>query len=150
MRGVVESCSSGAHGKRIELLFSLPEPPIVIEADPARFDQIFVNLVNNAIKYTPAGGRISVKATVVGAEALIVVEDTGIGIGAEMLPKIFEMFAQDPAARALAGGGLGIGLALVKSLAEAHGGSVQVRSGGLGRGSEFSVRLPLRQGQREA
>jgi two-component system CheB/CheR fusion protein len=145
LRRVVEPRQDAARAGQIELVLSLPAPPITIEADATRFEQIFANLLNNALKYTPPGGRVSVSATVVGPEAVILVEDSGIGIAPDVLPRIFEMFAQDPGARSLAGGGLGIGLALVKRLVEAHGGSVQVQSGGRDRGSEFSVRLPLRQ-----
>jgi PAS domain S-box-containing protein len=118
-----------------------PSTPLVIAADPLRLFQVFTNLIENAIKYTPPEGRIWVKATFDDRDAIIHVEDRGKGIAPEMLPRIFDMFTQvDPDA---SGGGLGIGLALVKELVQLHGGSVQAVSLGLGMGSEFTVRLPL-------
>ena len=118
-----------------------PATPVVIAADPARLFQVFVNLVENAIKYTPPEGRIWVKITFDDRDVLIHVEDRGKGIAPDLLPRIFDMFTQaDPDA---SDGGLGIGLALVKELVQLHGGSVQAVSMGLGMGSEFTVRLPL-------
>ena len=127
---------------RVDVL--LPPAPIVIEADPDRICQVFVNLINNAAKYTPAGGRIWVKGTIEADEAVVHIEDTGIGIPHDMLPRIFELFTQVETSRAQSKGGLGIGLSLVKNLVTLHGGSVQVRSDGPGKGSVFSVRLPLK------
>jgi two-component system CheB/CheR fusion protein len=121
----------------------LPSGPIVVEGDASRLQQVFLNLVNNAVKYTPEGGRIWVKATVEGREAAVDVEDTGVGISAEMLPRIFELFTQEEESRYRSDGGLGIGLSLVKSLVTLHEGTVQVRSAGKGKGSQFTVRLPL-------
>ena len=129
------------HGHALDLV--LPHGEIRVEGDPERLHQVFVNLVNNAIKYTPRGGRIWVKATVEGEEAVARVEDNGEGIPKEMLPKIFELFTQVERTRPTAQAGLGIGLALVKNLVTLHGGSVTVRSEGPGKGSEFTVRLPL-------
>jgi two-component system CheB/CheR fusion protein len=119
----------------------LPSGPIDLEADPDRLHQVVVNLITNAAKYTPEHGHIWVKGTTEGDEAVIIVEDTGRGIPYEMLSRIFDLFTQveNPAAP----GGLGIGLALVKDLINAHGGTVQVRSDGIGKGSEFTVRVPL-------
>ena len=119
--------------------------PIVIAADAGRLEQVFVNLLNNAAKYTPEGGRIEVRASMGQTEALVHVMDTGVGIPKEMQSNIFELFTQVAASLSRADGGLGIGLSLVKNLVELHGGSVQVRSEGPGRGSEFIVRLPLAQ-----
>jgi PAS domain S-box-containing protein len=127
---------------RVDVL--LPSSPIIVEADPDRVCQVFVNLINNAAKYTPAGGRIWVKGTTEGDEVVVHVEDTGIGIPHDMLPRIFDLFTQVETSRAQSQGGLGIGLSLVKNLVTLHGGSVQVRSDGPGKGSVFSVRLPLR------
>jgi PAS domain S-box-containing protein len=147
---VFESCRAACEERRHRLELILPSGEIPVEADPDRMHQVFVNLVNNAIKYTPEGGRIWVKATIEGAEAVVGVEDTGVGISAEMLPRIFDLFTQEEDSRYRADGGLGIGLSLVKSLVTLHGGSVQVRSEGKGKGSEFSVRLPLSSDQPEA
>jgi two-component system CheB/CheR fusion protein len=130
--------------KRHDLRVILPDGAIEIEADRERLAQVFHNLLRNAIKYTPAKGVIWIKATVEGDEAVVRFEDTGIGIATDMLPRIFEMFTQVDAARSVAPGGLGIGLALVKELVALHQGTIQVRSDGLGKGSEFIVRLPLK------
>uniref|UniRef100_UPI00179E9C1F sensor histidine kinase n=1 Tax=Methylibium sp. TaxID=2067992 RepID=UPI00179E9C1F len=121
----------------------LPPVPIVMEADPSRFEQIIVNLLNNAIKYTAPGGQVWIKATVEADAAVIRVEDTGQGIATDMLPRIFELFTQESRTASSASGGLGIGLALVKSLVAAHHGIVSVYSEGRGNGSVFTVRLPL-------
>ncbi len=118
-----------------------PSAPIMLQADSDRLHQVFVNLLSNAAKYTPERGRIRMKVTIEDDEAVVRVEDTGVGIPHEMLPRIFELFTQvEPQ---LSQGGLGIGLALVKDFVALHGGSVQVRSEGTGKGSEFMVRLPL-------
>ncbi len=127
--------------QRVELL--LPAAGTRVSGDAGRLHQVFVNLLDNAAKYTPPGGRVWVKASTEGDEAVVKVEDNGMGIPHDMQPRIFELFTQVEAARSLAQGGLGIGLALVKDLVALHGGSVQVRSDGEGRGSEFTVRLPL-------
>ena len=126
---------------RVELL--LPPVPIVVEADPDRLEQVFVNLINNAAKYTPPDGQIWIKGNIEADEAVVRVEDNGIGISTDMLPAIFDLFTQVESSRAQAMGGLGIGLSVVKNLVTLHGGSVQVRSDGEGKGSEFTVRLPL-------
>jgi signal transduction histidine kinase len=120
----------------------LLETPIVVQADADRLQQVFVNLLTNAAKYTPEGGQVEVRASLDEIEALVHVSDNGIGIAKEMQPHIFELFTQVDA-RSARGDGLGIGLSLVKNLVELHGGSVQVRSEGAGKGSEFTVRLPL-------
>jgi PAS domain S-box-containing protein len=123
-----------------QLLLPTPMP---ILGDPDRLRQVFANLLDNAIKYTPEGGRVWLKATIEGAEAVVRVEDTGIGIAQEALPTIFDLFTQEARAQPLSAGGLGLGLPLVKQLVSLHDGTVQVRSEGTGKGSEFSVRLPL-------
>lgn len=125
----------------VELL--APSGPITLEGDRLRLQQVFVNLIGNALKFTPEGAQVWVKATVEGNEAVVRVEDKGIGIAPEMLERIFEMFTQ--AEPQMSSVGMGIGLSLVKRLAELHGGSVEAKSAGLGKGSEFTVRLPLLQ-----
>jgi signal transduction histidine kinase/ActR/RegA family two-component response regulator len=129
--------------RRHRLHVELEPRPLWLEADPARLEQILVNLLTNAAKYTDEGGQIWLSAQIVGTELVIRVRDTGVGIPSEMLPRVFELFAQGDQTLDRARGGLGIGLTLVRRLAEMHGGSVAVSSPGLGRGSEFSVRLPL-------
>jgi len=124
------------------LVLNLPQEPLYVLGDLTRLAQIFSNLLNNAAKYTPAGGRITLTARRVDGEAVIEVRDSGVGIAAEALPDIFEMFAQANRERGLAHGGLGIGLALVHGLTEMHGGAVQAESEGAGLGSAFTVRLP--------
>lgn len=125
-----------------QLVVKLPPEPVMIEADPARLAQIVSNLLNNAAKYTPAGGHIELSAQREGGEAVIRVVDDGIGIPREMLDQIFDMYTQVTRPGSSAGEGLGIGLGVVKELVEMHGGRVEVRSDGVGRGSEFLVRLP--------
>jgi PAS domain S-box-containing protein len=124
---------------------SLPPEPIMLRADPVRLAQLFSNLLNNAAKFTRPGGRIAVTAQREGPDVIVSIKDTGIGIQAEVLPRIFEIFSQVRVESAGSSGGLGIGLSLVKGLVELHGGSVEARSEGPGRGSEFLVRLPIAQ-----
>ncbi|MEO7578374.1 MAG: ATP-binding protein [Massilia sp.] len=129
--------------KRHTLSLSLPEPALALDADPTRVTQIISNLLNNAAKYTPEHGRIALSAARDGDSALITVSDDGIGIAPDQLEAVFEMFTQVGRDGKRADGGLGIGLSLVRSLAELHGGSVSAASAGAGTGSSFSLRLPL-------
>jgi len=115
---------------------------LVLDADPERIAQVLANLLTNASKYTPAEGAIDVAAHREGAAVVIAVRDNGMGITAEMLPRIFDMFVQRQQPLDRSGGGLGLGLTIVKSIAEAHGGSVVARSEGAGKGSELELRLP--------
>jgi len=117
--------------------------PVVVEGDAQRLTQVIVNLLNNASKYTDAGGSIEVIVRARDTLAEIIVRDTGVGIPAEMQPYIFEPFTQVDAHRGRSQGGLGLGLSLVDRLTRLHGGSVTVHSDGPGLGSEFVVRLPL-------
>jgi PAS domain S-box-containing protein len=121
----------------------LPTEPVYLDADPTRLAQVFANLLTNAAKYTDRGGDIHLCAELSGREVVVTVKDSGIGIAAEHLPRLFEMFSQAAPALERAQGGLGIGLSLVKGLVEMHGGTVTARSAGAGRGSDFVVRLPL-------
>ena len=126
-----------------ELTVNLPSQTLVLDADPARLTQVVGNLLNNACKFTDAGGHVWLDVTEAHGQAVIRVRDTGVGIAAEHLPRLFEMFAQVDTSLERSRDGLGIGLTLVKTLAEMHGGSVEARSAGLGRGSEFTIRLPI-------
>jgi signal transduction histidine kinase len=128
---------------RHELKIDLPPQALLIEADAVRLAQVFANLLNNAVRYTDPGGRIGIAAKRDDRSAVIIVSDTGVGIAAEALPRVFDMFVQANARDSRAQSGLGIGLTLVRSLVEMHGGSVAARSAGVGRGSDFAVRLPL-------
>ena len=124
--------------------------PLVVDGDPVRLTQVFSNLLNNAAKYTPAGGWLRLSCTREGREAVLRVADSGTGIAPEMLGSIFDMFVQVSGTDRAAQGGLGIGLTLVKSLVELHGGRVEAASAGLGCGATFGVRLPLAQAQAQA
>ncbi len=126
------------------LTVQLPPEPVRMEADPTRLEQIFSNLLNNAAKYTMPGGRILLAADLEGDEAVVRVRDTGIGVPPDVLGRVFEPFVQSDGSLARSEGGLGIGLTLVRSLVEMHGGHVEAHSPGLGQGSEFTVRLPAR------
>jgi PAS domain S-box-containing protein len=125
-----------------QLTVTLPSAPVQLSADPARLAQVVGNLLNNACKFTNKGGRISLTATEEGDEIVIRVRDNGIGIAAEELPRLFDLFSQVESSLDRSREGLGIGLTLVRSLVELHGGTVSVHSDGLDRGTEFTVRLP--------
>jgi signal transduction histidine kinase len=127
------------------LTITLPPEPIRLNADPVRLAQVFANLLTNAAKYTENGGRIWLTAERQGDKLVVRVKDNGIGINPKVLPRVFELFVQSPRALTRAQGGLGIGLSLVKGLVELHGGSIEARSDGEGKGSEFIVRLPIAQ-----
>ena len=126
-----------------QLNITLPPERLYVDADSVRLAQVFSNLLNNAVRYTDPGGRIGIAAQRDDGHAVVSVSDTGIGIAPEALPQVFDMFVQGHARDRRAQSGLGIGLTLVRSLVEMHGGSVRARSAGPGRGSEFVVRLPL-------
>lgn len=114
-----------------------------MDADPERLEQVFINLLNNAARYTPEDGRITVQAATEDGTALVAVSDSGKGISPELLPRIFDMFLQEDPSSRPSRGGLGMGLAIVRQLVVLHGGSVEALSEGPGRGAEFRVRLPL-------
>ncbi len=139
----VETVRASVEDRGHQIVVSLPAEPVALNADPARLEQVLTNLLNNAAKYMEAGGRIRVTAEVQGGDVLLQVQDNGIGIDPEMLPHVFDPFWQVERTLDHSQGGLGIGLALVRKLAELHGGSASAYSAGLGRGSEFSVRLPI-------
>ena len=125
------------------LAVDVAETAFFVDADPLRLTQVFTNILGNAAKYTPAGGRITISAVQAGTDVIISVEDTGIGIPADSLSSIFEMFTQVPGDLSAVQGGLGIGLAFVRQLVELHGGAVIAQSKGVGEGSTFITRLPL-------
>ena len=125
------------------LTVELPTTPVIVHGDQVRLTQVFANLLTNAAKYTNTGGRLDIVATRDGDNAVVSVRDNGIGLAAHQLSTVFDMFTQVDRSSRRAQGGLGIGLTLVRSLVAMHGGSVDARSEGLGRGSEFVVRLPV-------
>jgi signal transduction histidine kinase len=124
------------------LATELPDAPVWLQADPIRLEQVFVNLLANASRYTNAGGRLTAWVHTKDGEAIVRVRDSGIGIAPEALPHIFDLFKQGAAADPRSNAGLGVGLAVVRNLVELHGGSVNAASSGVGQGSEFTVRLP--------
>jgi PAS domain S-box-containing protein len=126
-----------------QLTVELPGEAVELEADPTRLAQVFANLLTNAAKYTDHGGQIRLAAERIGSDVVVSVRDNGIGIAPQHLPRVFEMFSQVAPALERSQGGLGIGLALVKGLVEMHGGHVEAHSAGLGKGSQFVVRLPV-------
>ena len=126
-----------------QLTVTLPDQPVVVDADLTRLAQVFLNLLNNAAKYSDRGGNIQLIVERQGSDVVVTVKDTGIGIDADQLPRIFEMFMQVDRSLEKSQGGLGIGLTLVKRLVEMHGGRVEAKSEGPGKGSEFVVRLPV-------
>jgi CheY-like chemotaxis protein len=128
-------------GHRLDV--SVPQESLLVDADPVRLAQVLANLLTNSAKYTEANGHIWLSATREGPEVVLRVRDNGIGIAPDVLPHVFELFVQADHAFTKSQGGLGVGLTLVKNLTQLHGGSVEARSAGLGKGSEFSVRLPL-------
>lgn len=138
--------------RKHDFSLALPTTPIWVEADPARMEQVVVNLLNNAAKYTDSGGLIRMTINREGAEAVIRVRDNGVGIAPDLLPHIFELFTQVDGSLGRSYGGLGIGLALARNLVDLHEGRLQVASAGLGKGCEFTIRLPalLEPSMREA
>lgn len=130
------------------LQISIPDEPMLVQGDVTRLVQVLVNLLNNAAKYSDEGASISVGVEIQGGHAVVRVSDTGAGIPRHLLPKIFDLFIQNERGLDRSPGGLGIGLTLVKRITELHGGSVEVFSEGPGRGSTFTVRLPLESGER--
>ena len=143
LRAAIESANPTATARRQELRASLPDQPIFVSGDRERLQQIFWNLLSNAMKYTPRQGRIGVEVQSETHDVLVHVRDTGVGIAPAVLPHIFERFRQGDAGPTREFGGLGLGLAIVRHLAEAHGGTVRAESDGRSKGSTFTVALPL-------
>jgi CheY-like chemotaxis protein len=129
--------------RRHEFSLLPPTEPLWVEGDPGRLEQVAVNLLDNAAKYTDTGGLVRMTVAREGDEAVVRVLDNGVGIPPDMLPRVFDLFTQVDGSLSRSHGGLGIGLALVRTLVEMHGGRVTAASGGLGKGSEFAVKLPI-------
>lgn len=134
---------AAADEHRHSLTLNHGNEPIVVRGDPARLEQVLTNLLYNAIKYTPDGGEIEVRVEAVMGQAVLRVRDSGIGIAPDKLEAVFDLFSQSERALDRSQGGLGIGLTVVRRLVNMHGGTVEAHSEGVGRGSEFVVRLPL-------
>jgi PAS domain S-box-containing protein len=143
LRQAIETSQPHIQAANQRLIVEAPTSDITLDADPVRLAQVFANLLNNASKYSQRSGRIWLGAERGDDDVFVHVRDEGAGIEAELLPRVFDLFAQGAGSCGHGQGGLGVGLALVRGLVELHGGSVQGQSPGLGRGSEFTVRLPL-------
>jgi len=143
VRQAAEGSRARIDQRQHELVLSLPEAPVYVDGDAVRLEQVVANLLENAIKYTNPGGRIAVTLTEANGDAVLSVSDTGVGLEPETLDRIFDLFAQVDSSLARAGGGLGLGLTLVRRVLEMHGGRIEARSAGVGKGSEFVVRIPL-------
>jgi signal transduction histidine kinase/CheY-like chemotaxis protein len=142
MRSAVDTVRPLLAARDQSLSITFPEQPVFLQADPVRLSQVFANLLNNATKYTPPGGRISLDATIEDGVACVRITDSGKGISPATLPVMFEMFVQDENTDLRGQPGLGVGLALAKRLTELHGGTIEADSKGRGTGSTFSVRIP--------
>jgi len=143
LASALDAVTPDAEAFGLRLLLVLPEPPITLEADPARLQQMLANLLGNALKYTPRGGHVTVSAGIEGDTAVVRIDDDGEGIGKENLERVFELFTREDGHDMVPG--VGVGLAVVKQLAQLHGGFVEARSPGKGLGSQFVLQLPLRQ-----
>ena len=143
VEAAVEVSRPHIEAKRHHLDLQLPQTPVALEIDSLRIAQVLGNLLTNAAKYTDPGGRITLRAGLEGDGLFVRITDTGIGLAPGQMTRLFEMFSQEPSAIGRSQGGLGIGLSLSRSLVRLHGGDIEARSAGIGRGSEFTVHLPL-------
>jgi signal transduction histidine kinase len=145
-RQAEEAVQAAMAERQHALTLQLSDLPVPVDADADRLRQVMINLLVNAARYTPQGGRISFTVAAEGEEGVARIQDTGAGIPAEQLGEIFELFTQVHPDNVESRAGMGIGLALARELVALHGGTIQARSDGLGKGSEFIVRLPLNAG----
>jgi signal transduction histidine kinase/ActR/RegA family two-component response regulator len=143
VRQSLATVNAAAARQKVTVEVKPPAEPLPVHVDPVRADQIITNVLTNAIKYTPDGGHVVITLERDGAEAVVRVKDDGVGIAEDRIGTIFELFAQAENAIGRAQGGMGIGLALVRNLLHLHGGSIEARSDGIGKGSEFAVRFPI-------
>ena len=150
LRAAVDSVAPTAEAKEQALIARLPETPLPVAGDPERLQQIFWNIISNALKYTPRGGTIEIGVVAGTHEVDVTVRDTGVGIDADVLPHIFERFRQGEGGTTREFGGLGLGLAIVRHLVDMHGGAVHAESAGAGRGALFTVTLPIATSRRSA
>jgi len=142
LSNAIETLESDIHERNHRLTATLPAAPVWLQADPCRLEQVFVNLLANAAKFTDVGGTLAVCMRVEDGQAVVRIRDSGMGIAPEVLPHIFDLFRQADEAPPRSKSGLGIGLALVRNLVALHAGSITAASAGAGLGSEFTVRLP--------
>ena len=143
VNNAVETSNPLVENMRHKLTIQLPESTILVNVDAIRLSQVIMNLLNNAAKYSEPGGHIQLTSERIGGDVVVSVRDTGIGIAADQIPHLFDMFSQVDHSIEKSQGGLGIGLCLAKRIVEMHGGTIDARSQGLGKGSEFVVRLPV-------
>ena len=146
MGGTLQAMEDRVIAADLELTVEVPGEPVWVHADATRMEQVLGNLLTNAIRYTEAGGQVRVSAERNGDRAVLRVQDTGIGMSAELMDRVFDLFSQGERSLERRGGGLGIGLTLVRQLVEMHDGEVEAHSEGVGKGSEFVIRLPLAEG----
>jgi CheY-like chemotaxis protein len=144
----VDAQRAAIEATRLTLDIDLPAGEVLLDADATRLSQVLSNLLHNATKFTPSGGRVSLTARREGESLRMSVRDTGMGIAPDQLPKIFDLFVQSGARANPQSGGLGIGLAIARRLIELHGGAIEARSAGVGHGSEFIITLPLAESSR--
>jgi signal transduction histidine kinase len=142
VRDAVETLEPEVSERRQQLTVALPQSPVWLQADPWRLEQVFVNLLGNASRYTDVAGQVAIYMHDRSDQVVVRFRDSGIGIARDALAHVFDLFTQADAAAPRSRAGLGIGLALVRSIVTLHGGRVTVASAGLGQGSEFTVRLP--------
>ncbi|MYM66223.1 response regulator [Pseudoduganella sp. FT55W] len=147
MNHVGELCQQAADAKRIHITWQLPAHELMLDIDYARMVQIIANILSNAVKFTPQGGHVSVRAAVDQGQLMVSILDDGIGLDADTIPRIFRMFEQSNTVNGQFSSGLGIGLTLSRQFAEMHGGTVEAYSAGIGKGSEFVIMLPVLAGQ---
>jgi CheY-like chemotaxis protein/two-component sensor histidine kinase len=143
VRAALEAVNASAQSTGITIRASFDEEPVRIEADAVRLQQVVWNLLSNAVKFSPQGSEVQLTAGRSGDSFSLVVSDNGIGIEADFLPRIFERFSQQDATTTRSHGGLGLGMAIVKQLAELHGGSIHAFSAGKGLGAKFTLKIPL-------
>lgn len=143
-RIAADAVQSGMVERGHDFAAVIPDLPIPIAGDADRIQQVIINLLRNSARYTPSGGRISISVAAEGAEGVVRIQDSGVGIPSDQLARIFELFTQVHPDNVESRAGMGIGLALARELVNLHGGTIQARSEGVGRGSEFIMRLPLR------
>jgi signal transduction histidine kinase len=139
----IEACAAAIDARQHDVAIESSGAGLAVRGDLRRLTQVFTNLLANSIKYTPPGGHIRIALGVEDGMAVVAVRDDGVGISAEELPHVFDLYSQSPAHRDQSEGGLGIGLAIVRSIVRLHGGIVIAKSDGPGRGSTFTVKLPL-------
>ena len=142
VRGAVDTVRPAAEAKGISLETSPSEEPVIMLADPAGFQHVVLNLLSNAVKFTSPGGQVRVRVQSDPSHVTLVVEDTGVGITRDLLPRIFEPFQEGSKVQAQKPGGAGLGLAVANEIVKLHGGTITVNSEGQGRGSVFEVKLP--------